>query len=155
MCGLTVHRNSVWIRKTNYTSLFAIYYIPTNCTNLLFIYKQHIKTYVLFKLLKLLLHVSVTDWPSSGRYNISLNFSSIQLLNLIYWCSSMPVVMCVLDPVLSCCCYAVRHSSNKIRQDLTHTLRQACFYINILNLVTEVKRNNVSPWWWSVCDRNM
>ena len=38
-----------------------IYYIPTNCTNLLFIYKQHIKTFVLFKLLKLLLHVSVTD----------------------------------------------------------------------------------------------
>jgi len=52
-----------------------IYFIPTNCTNLLFIYKQHIKTFVLFKLLKLLLHVSVTDWPSSGRYNISLNFS--------------------------------------------------------------------------------
>ena len=51
-----------------------IYYIPTNCTNLLFIYKQHIKTFVLFKLLKLLLHVSVTDWPSSGRYNISLKF---------------------------------------------------------------------------------
>ena len=38
-----------------------IYYIPTNCTNLLFIYKQHIKTFLLFKLLKLLLHVSVTD----------------------------------------------------------------------------------------------
>ena len=38
-----------------------IYYIPTNCTNLLFIYKQHIKTFVLLKLLKLLLHVSVTD----------------------------------------------------------------------------------------------
>ena len=38
-----------------------IYYIPTNCTNLLFIYKQHIKTFVLFKLLKLLLHISVTD----------------------------------------------------------------------------------------------
>ena len=38
-----------------------IYYIPTNCTNLLFIYKQHIKTFVLFKFLKLLLHVSVTD----------------------------------------------------------------------------------------------
>ena len=51
------------------------YYIPTNCTNLLFIYKQHIKKFVLFKLLKLLLHVSVTDWPSSWRYNISLNFS--------------------------------------------------------------------------------
>ena len=70
----------------------------------------------------------------------------------------MPVVMCVLDPVLSCCCYAVlgmtdsifrffleRHSNNKIRQDLTHTLQQACCYINILNLVTEVKRNIVSP----------
>ena len=56
------------------TSLY-IYYIPTNCTNLLFIYKQHIKTFVLFKLLKLLLHVSVADWPSSGRYNIFLNFS--------------------------------------------------------------------------------
>ena len=54
---------------------FFIYYIPTNCTNLLFIYEQHIKTFVLFKLIKLLLHVSVTDWPSSGRYNISLNFS--------------------------------------------------------------------------------
>jgi len=38
-----------------------IYYIPTNCTNLLFIYEQRIKTFVLFKLLKLLLHVSVTD----------------------------------------------------------------------------------------------
>jgi hypothetical protein len=38
-----------------------IYYIPTNFTNLLFIYKQHIKTFVLFKLLKLHLHVSVTD----------------------------------------------------------------------------------------------
>jgi len=37
-----------------------IFYIPTNRTNLLFIYKQHIKTFVLFKLLKLL-HVSVTD----------------------------------------------------------------------------------------------
>jgi len=43
----------------NYNSSFSlfltvqyliIYYIPTNCTNLLFIYKQHIKTFVLFKL---------------------------------------------------------------------------------------------------------
>ena len=50
-----------------------IYYIPTNCTNLLFIHKQHIKTFVFFKFLKLLLHVSVTDWPSSGRYNIYLS----------------------------------------------------------------------------------
>ena len=36
----------------------------------------------------------------------------------------MPVVMCVLDPVLSCC------SNNNN---------------NILNLETEVRRNNVSP----------
>jgi len=41
--------------------------------------------------------------------------------------------------------YPERHSNNKIRQDLTHTLQQACCYINILNLVTEVKRNIVSP----------
>jgi len=38
-------------------------------------YKQHIKTFVLSRTLKLLLQVSVTDWPSSGRYNICLNFS--------------------------------------------------------------------------------
>jgi hypothetical protein len=56
------------------TSCIFIYYIPTNCTNLLFMYKQHIKTFVLFKLLKLI-HVSVTDWPSSGTYNIYINFS--------------------------------------------------------------------------------
>ena len=60
----------IWYNKNIF-----IYYIPTNCTNLLFIYKQHIKTFVLFILLKLLLHVSVTDWPSSGKYNVSLNFS--------------------------------------------------------------------------------
>ena len=67
-------RNVVWGSLFFNRALFN-YYIPTNCTNLLFIYKQHIKTFVLFKLLKLILHVSVTDWPSSGRYNISLNFS--------------------------------------------------------------------------------
>ena len=54
----------------------------------------------------------------------------------------MLVVMYVLDPVLSC---PEGHNNNKIRQDLTHTLQQACCYINILNLVTEVKRNIVSP----------
>jgi hypothetical protein len=41
--------------------------------------------------------------------------------------------------------YPERHSNNKTRQDLTHTFQQACCYINILNLVTEVKRNIVSP----------
>jgi len=39
---------------------------------------------------KLLLHVSVTDWPSSGRYNISLNFSYESLFYFIDCCSSMP-----------------------------------------------------------------
>ena len=43
MCQEETLANSVYL---------FIYYIPTNCTNLLFIYKQHIKTFVLFKLLK-------------------------------------------------------------------------------------------------------
>jgi len=32
-----------------------------------YLFINNIKTFVLFKFLKLLLHVSVTDWPSSGR----------------------------------------------------------------------------------------
>ena len=49
-------------------------YIPTNCTKLYFFINNTLKhLYCLNS--KLLLRVSVTDWPSSGRYNISLNFS--------------------------------------------------------------------------------
>ena len=70
-------------KQIHYISLLFIAFFLTCAifSNCLFIfqliainyyfYKQHIKTFVLFKILKLLLHVSVTDWPSSGRYNMS------------------------------------------------------------------------------------
>jgi hypothetical protein len=72
-------------------------------------------------------------------------------MNLINWCLcifyqiwssvclfSLPVAMCVLGPVFSCYCYAfpgMSHTrngitNNRARQDPTHTLQQACCYIN-------------------------
>jgi len=55
------HRTKITFLSLILTVQYLIIcYIPTNCANLLFIFKQHIKTFLLFKLLKLL-HVSVTD----------------------------------------------------------------------------------------------
>ena len=43
--------------------------------------------------------------------------------------------------------------NHRTRQDPTHTLQQACCCI--YSLVTEVKTSIVSPWGWSLSDRNM
>ena len=48
--------------------------------------------------------------------------------------------------------YSIRYI-DRTRQDPTHTLQQACCCI--YNLVTEVKTIIVSPWGWSLSDRNM
>ena len=52
--------------------------------------------------------------------------TSVTKFYFIDCCSSMPVVMCVLGPVSSCYCCAVLGMT----QDPTHTLQQACCYIN-------------------------
>ena len=62
-------------------------------------YKQHIKTYVLSKTLK----ISPTCFGHLSTILREIQYLSLlQLLN--YRCSSMPAAMCVLGPVLSCDC---------------------------------------------------
>ena len=64
-------------------------------------YKQHIKTYVLSKTIK----ISPTCFGHLATILREIQYLSLlQLLN--YRCSSMPAAMCVLGPVLSCDCYA-------------------------------------------------
>ena len=55
----------------------------------------------------------------------------------------MPVLMCVLGPVVSCYCYAVPGMTDS-NQSYPHYNRHAATSIK-LNLVTEVKTNIVSP----------
>ena len=49
--------------------------------------------------------------------------------------------------------YCLKLCPDRTRQDPTHTLQQACCCI--YSLVTEVKTSIVSPWGWSLSDRNM
>ena len=77
------------ILNINYISVFQL--IALNI-----FYKQHIKTYVLSKTLK----ISPTCFGHLATIFREIQYLSLfQLLN--YRCSSMPAAMCVLGPVLS------------------------------------------------------
>ena len=80
------------VQYLNYISVFQL--IALN----IFFYKQHIKTYVLSKTLK----ISPTCFGHLAAILREIQYLSLlQLLN--YRCSSMPAAMCVLG----CCIYSL------------------------------------------------
>ena len=104
------------VQYLNYISVFQL-------ISLNIFYKQHIKTYVLSKTLK----ISPTCFGHLATIFREIPYLSLlQLLN--YRCSIMPA------------------SDNR-------KWMQACCCI--YSLVTEVKTSIVSPWGWSLSDRNM
>ena len=83
-------------------NILIIYLYSNKLHSIDIFYKQHIQIFVLSKTLK-------TSPTCFGHYltiiREILYLSELQLLK--YWCSSMPVVMCVLGHVLCCYYYAV------------------------------------------------
>ena len=82
-------------------AIFKLYISIFQLIALNIFYKQHIKTYVLSKTLK----ISPACFGHLATILREIQYLSLlQLLN--YRCSSMPAAVCVLGPVLSCDCYA-------------------------------------------------
>ena len=99
----------------------------------------HWNSCIVVKVLKILRHVSVSSWPSSGRYLISLR--QLLKINFLGLWKHACCTCCVL-----CCCTATTKLGRVRRINTKHNKynRHASTDLKSLSLVTDIKKINIS-----------